>query len=40
MAKKMLLYVYPPNKKNVGYTVKYIKAVYLIDNGSILSTVR
>ena len=39
-AKEMLLYIYLPNKKNIGYTVKYIKAVYLIDNRSILSTIR
>ena len=35
----MLLYVYLPNK-NIGCTVKSIKAVYLIDDGSILSTIR
>ena len=37
---KMLLYAYPPNKKNKGYIVKYVKAVQLIDNGFILFTVR
>ena len=36
----MLLYVYPPNKINIGYTVKCVKAVYLIGDGSMLSTVR
>jgi hypothetical protein len=38
-AKEMLLYVYPPNK-NIGYIVKSIKAIYLTDNGSMLSTIR
>ena len=36
----MLLYIYLPNKKNKGYIVKYIKAVRLTDNRSILSTIR
>ena len=36
----MLLYVYPPNDKNMGYIVKSIKAIYLINNGFILSTIR
>ena len=36
----MLLYVYLPNNKNIGYTVKSIKAIYLIDNGFMLSTIR
>jgi len=40
MVKEMLFYVYLPNKKNIGYTVKYIEAVYLINNKSILSTVK
>jgi len=40
MAKEMLLYIYPPNKKNIGYTVKCVKAVHLIDNRSILSTMK
>ena len=35
----MLLNVYLPNK-NIGYTIKSIKAIYLIDNRSILSTIR
>jgi len=39
-AKKMLLYVYPPNKKSMGYIVKCVKAVHLINNGSMLSTIR
>jgi len=37
---KILLYIYPPNNKNIGYKVKSIKAIYLIDNGFILSTIR
>ena len=36
----MLLYIYLPNKKNIGYIVKCVKAVHLIDNQSILSTIR
>jgi len=40
MAKEILFYIYPPNKKNIGYIVKCIKAVHLTDNGSILSTVK
>jgi len=40
MVKEMLFYVYPFNKKNIGYTVKCVEAVHLIDNRSILSTVK
>jgi len=40
MAKEMLFYIYLLNKKNIGYTVKYIKAVHLTNNRSILSTVK
>ena len=40
MVKEILFYVYLPNKKNIGYMVKYIKTVHLINNGSILSTVK
>ena len=36
----MLLYAYPPNEKNNGYTVEYIKAVQLINDGSMLSTIK
>ena len=35
----MLFYAYPPDKKNINYTVKYVKAVYFINSGSILFTV-
>jgi len=37
---EILLYIYLFNKKNKGYTVKYIKAVRPIDDRSILSTIR
>lgn len=37
---KILLYAYPPDKKNKDYIIKYIKAVQLINSGSILSTVK
>jgi len=40
MVKEMLLYIYPFNKKNINYIVKCIKAVHLIDDRSILSTVK
>jgi len=40
MAKEILLYIYPPNKKNIGYTVKYIETVHLIDNRSILFIIK
>jgi len=36
----MLLYVYPPNNKNIGYIVKSVKAVYLINNRFMLFTIR
>ena len=36
----MLLYTYPPNKENKGYMVKYIKAVQLTNNRTILFTVK
>jgi len=38
--KEMLIYVYLPNNKNMCYMVKSIKAIHLIDNGSMLSIVR
>ncbi|OCL10331.1 hypothetical protein AOQ84DRAFT_387584 [Glonium stellatum] len=37
---KMLLYAYPPNEKNNGYTVECVEAVQLTDDGSMLSTVK
>jgi hypothetical protein len=40
MAKEMLLYAYPPNEKNTGYTVECVEAVHLTDDGFMLSTVR
>ena len=40
MAKEMLFYIYLPNEKNIGYIVECVEAVYLIDDGSILSTVK
>ena len=36
----MLLYAYLFNDKNISYIVKSVKAVYLIDNRSILFTIR
>ena len=40
MAKEMLFYTYPPNKKNIGYIVKCIKAIHFTDNRSILSIIK
>ena len=36
----MLFYIYLFNKKNKGYTVKCVKAVRLINNRFILSTIK
>jgi len=39
-AKEILFYIYLFNKKNIGYIVEFIEAIYFINNRFILSTIK